>query len=350
MSFFINIYMIPQYGNVIGIVVQNNDPQKRGRVKVFIPYISLNLYDNWDNLNVDKSFNKLSDPYIKDVIDKIKDRLPWANCASPIIGEVGSSYYDSYNKKTLFGDDSSKTGDKPSVNNLPQVDDFDVEYDTNKYSKSAKGLFSIPKVGSKVWCFFENGNINHPVYFATAYDESDWGSIYSDADYPDTLENFSTNDKGSHSTTYQNKMTISQKGGIIEIINTDNNESIKISQYNGSFYIIGNDDTYEFNVNNKHTLTNNDDTLTIKGNQNTSIKNNKSIIIGGNINIVIEKNANVEIHGNLFANVNGNADITIEKSANIYAEEEINIESGGEMNITSGGIMTLQSPRIDLNP
>lgn len=31
------------------------------------------------------------------------------------------------------------------------------------------GMFSYPDVGSVVWCFFQNGDQNYPVYFATTY-------------------------------------------------------------------------------------------------------------------------------------------------------------------------------------
>lgn len=31
------------------------------------------------------------------------------------------------------------------------------------------GMYSIPDVGAVVWCFFQNGDQNLPVYFATTY-------------------------------------------------------------------------------------------------------------------------------------------------------------------------------------
>ena len=36
-------------GNFLGMVIQNNDPEKRGRVKVFIPHLSAVLYENWNH-------------------------------------------------------------------------------------------------------------------------------------------------------------------------------------------------------------------------------------------------------------------------------------------------------------
>ena len=47
-------------GNYLGIVVQNNDPLKKGRVKVFIPHLSATLYENWADL--DPNTNEATDP------------------------------------------------------------------------------------------------------------------------------------------------------------------------------------------------------------------------------------------------------------------------------------------------
>jgi len=37
-------------GNYLALVVQNNDPEKRGRVKVFIPHVSYGIYKNWTEI------------------------------------------------------------------------------------------------------------------------------------------------------------------------------------------------------------------------------------------------------------------------------------------------------------
>ena len=40
-----------------GIVVQNDDPEKMGRVKVFVPQVNMTLYDGWNNdRDTDKKF------------------------------------------------------------------------------------------------------------------------------------------------------------------------------------------------------------------------------------------------------------------------------------------------------
>ena len=44
------------YGNYIGIVIQNNDPDQAGKVKVFVPHISPTVYNQWINNSTNKSF------------------------------------------------------------------------------------------------------------------------------------------------------------------------------------------------------------------------------------------------------------------------------------------------------
>ena len=44
------------YGNYLGIVVQNNDPARKGRVKIFVPHISPSVYSGWNEINRDKKF------------------------------------------------------------------------------------------------------------------------------------------------------------------------------------------------------------------------------------------------------------------------------------------------------
>jgi len=312
---------------ILGVVVQNNDPKKRGRVKVFIPHLSLNLYDKWDNLNDDKSFEFLSDPKIKDVIEEVKGQLPWANYAAPIMGENGNHYYDAASDKP-----STKSDSKPAANyeKTPSTDAYDNAYTPTALNDAAKGLFSIPKVGSRVWVFFENGNPNRPVYFATAYSQSDWDSINTDGNYPDELEN---NPEGSDKT-HRNKMVISQRGGVIEINNTETEESIKISQYNGSFKIWNNAETKEFVEGTERKL--------VQGSSFTSIVNDENKTIQKNQNIFIDVDKNITV-GN-------NSVVTIGKDSviNIGKDSVINVE--GTCDITSKGDMKLQAPNIYLRP
>ena len=48
-------------------------------------------------------------------------------------------------------------------------------------SHTENGLFFYPAVGTYVWGFFANGDINYPVYFAASLDNEDNRTMYNDA-------------------------------------------------------------------------------------------------------------------------------------------------------------------------
>lgn len=44
------------YGNYVGIVIQNNDPDKAGRVKIFVPHVTASVYKKWVETKINKKF------------------------------------------------------------------------------------------------------------------------------------------------------------------------------------------------------------------------------------------------------------------------------------------------------
>ena len=264
------------FGNYLGIVVQNNDPDKGGKVKVWIPHISPTVYKNWDEKDESKSFKfigKNINSDLTDIIEDLKKILPWAESASPIIGSIAPGRYNAYEQKATISDsnrldtaypeeieskyklNSDGIGEKPAhkyeVHSLKVSDAFTdkdkvkfnnlnkfaYNYVPSSYSNSAKGSFSIPNVGSYVWCFCVGGDPNSLVYFATTHGADEWKSIYKNfdcdgLDYPGSYENKSkdSDPNYNHNTeTYRNKYVINQKGGTIEIVSSDNRESLKLT-------------------------------------------------------------------------------------------------------------------------
>jgi len=214
------------YGNYLGIVVQNNDPLRRGRVKVFVPHVSPSVYSGWNEINRDKKFKfigKNLNSDLTDVLDDLKKILPWANCASPLAGENTSGRYNASiaagsisdtSKKDKFLSNTANTninqssltkysqnydniGEKPGnvfdINyfklkdafnnpddtNVNNVNKFSYNYTPDIYSSGAKGSFAIPCVGAHLWVFFVAGDPLKPIYFASSFGEADWSSIYS---------------------------------------------------------------------------------------------------------------------------------------------------------------------------
>ena len=86
-------------GNYLGIVIQNNDPKSRGRVKIFVPHISPTVYKNWNEVPEDKKFKFLGanlDSSLNDIYEDLKLILPWSICASPLTGEMTSGRFNAF--------------------------------------------------------------------------------------------------------------------------------------------------------------------------------------------------------------------------------------------------------------
>lgn len=236
----------------LGIVVQNNDPEYRGRVKVWVPYANATVYNKWNSLKEDKSFkfpgtNIESD--LSSILEELKGDLPWAEQVSPLVGAVASGVYNSNSDTATVSDapfqfslsavNTSPTlpelqlnpegiGEKPgfvyqkygtisatqeeaevqsSTTTLPvdaftntaatnanQLNQYGNSYQPSTYSNAAKGLFAVPNVGAHVWVMFLDGMSSYPIYFGASFGADDFNSIFkteSDAyqDYPQTYEN-----------------------------------------------------------------------------------------------------------------------------------------------------------------
>jgi hypothetical protein len=333
------------FGNYLGIVVQNNDPYRRGRVKVFVPHVSPSVYSGWNELNKDKKFKfigKNLNSDLTDILEDLKKILPWAECASPLVGEntsgrfnaslVAGSISDSSKKSSFLSNISGSSpgsntslsqnydniGEKPGntfdinyfrlkdaftnpgENNVNNINKHSFNYTPDVYSNSAKGSFSIPAVGSHLWVFFAAGNPLKPVYFASSFGTSDWNSIYYTGsagdtsnnnvradlgiDYPGTFENKNTNstELTYNAETYRNKFVINQKGGTLAFVNTDNKESVKLSHYSGSFKEMNNFTSIELATKNDQKLVLEDSFLTVRGDRNEFTERDYDLNVVGN--------------------------------------------------------------------
>ena len=336
-------------GNYLGIVVQNNDPEQRGRVKVYIPHINAQIYDNWDNLQYrksdgsirfkDKKFKSIGSnvaPEVASVIDDVKVKLPWAECAAPLMGESASGRYNAHTSVSTISDSArldttipvkKDTDQYTDVNTKYKLNDeglgespgyryevatppidgfttalsgcgspvnvnkFSSQYKPSTYSNKSKGVFSVPNVGTHVWVWHEDGNPMKPVYFAVSHGREDWQGIHECSkdgahgiDMPGTYENKSKKSDPSynHNTeTYRNKFVFNQKGGAIEICSTDNRELLKMTHYSGSFKEFNNYTTTEFAANNDQKLVNEDMFLTVNGSRNELVGEEYDLIVRG---------------------------------------------------------------------
>jgi hypothetical protein len=330
-------------GNYLGIVVQNNDPLKRGRVKVFVPHVSPTVYKGWTEVIRDKKFkfvgvNTYSD--LTDIVEDLKKVLPWAECAAPLAGESSSGRYSIYKNTGTISDSNrldttvsnvssceinpkiltkytqnlDNIGEKPAnlydtyaykINdaftdpaetNVNNVNKYSYNYTPEAYSNSAKGAFAVPSVGSHLWVFFAGGEPMRPIYFATSFGAEDWNSIYQQSsdtenpdpstDYPGEYENKRLKNENNYSPnieTYRNKYVINQKGGTLSFVNTDNRETLKLTHFSGSFKEFNNFTNIELASKNDQKLVLEDSFLTIRGDRNEFTQRDYDNVIKGNL-------------------------------------------------------------------
>jgi len=321
----------PKYfGNYMGIVVQNNDPQYRGRVKVFVPHVTPTVYKNWiENSDqkpaVDRVFKFIGSNVGSDltnIIDDLKLILPWAEVASPITGESSAGRYHASSKKattsdgsnfnylfgsspTTYSQNSDNIAEKPGhifdmatvnladafnnpqLTNVNNVNKLSFNYTPECYSNSGKGSFAVPNVGSHVWVFFNAGDPLKPVIFSVSHGASEWNSIYDATvgqpglDYPGEWENTSKNSGTINAETYRNKYVINQKGGTLAFVNTDNRELLKLTHYSGSFKEFNNQANIELATNNDQKLVLGDMFETIRGTRNEFTQRDFDCVVAG---------------------------------------------------------------------
>lgn len=324
-----------------GIVVQNNDPEMRGRVKVLVPEHAPSVY----SLNQDtmegvilkfKNIHRMASVEIDTALDKIREALPWAEQASPLVGGISSGLYNyktrsANNQDGGFPPDPSPAAppvdvpdpvpitDDPVVTNTTktspetyrgpnrfvgndmemdpfgetkvngnhQVNPLTAQYQPSNYSGMARGLFSIPNVGAQVYVFYDHSDSTHPVYFAAAFGQSDWRRIYTMSeddktgnaiDYPWPYENNPDGDNG----TFRSKMVLNTNKHSVEFIDTDRHESVKLNAFSGSFKEFSNDATIELAVANDQKMVMGDQYLTTSGNQTSYVGYDREEITNGN--------------------------------------------------------------------
>jgi hypothetical protein len=218
-----------------GIVVKNNDPLRLNRVKVYISELSNQPYENWfenhDEINVKTpGVNNVGDNWMDTaVFEEIANNIPWAEPCFPLFGEGGGSRYFEQEKIATISDsnyiegfqilnDKSPTietgGFSPAflyenmgtavsdsfsnpIDNLSgQCNPYSFAYKPSKHVNKAKGMFSIPEVGTKVWVFHWLGELNYPIYFGIMHDSRELSlmndtnnAIKSSPTYPVDFEN-----------------------------------------------------------------------------------------------------------------------------------------------------------------
>lgn len=134
----------PLFGNYIGIVVNREDPEYRGRVQVWIPHLSNTLHTEWNDELKNKSFKHIHDSGSLDpkLIEELQNVLPWAECAAPIFGGGTSATFNQETGRTHTN--PLQTLGTPSYDNVspltdPTLKGFLNESNTNAGKARAAG-------------------------------------------------------------------------------------------------------------------------------------------------------------------------------------------------------------------
>jgi hypothetical protein len=219
-----------------GIVVKNNDPEKLNRVKIYIPEISNQPFDDWfekyDSIDVKfPGLNNDTMPWVDTkIFEEMSKLIPWAEPCYPLFGESGNGRYwtdketslitdanysdgfnvndtvppnitnGSYSPAYLYENATTAVSDafsEPIHNCGVNCNPYSFNYKPTKYVNKAKGIFGIPEVGAKLWLFHREGDLNFPIYFGVSHDFRELTLINNtDNDnnispsYPGSMESF----------------------------------------------------------------------------------------------------------------------------------------------------------------
>jgi hypothetical protein len=211
-----------------GVVVRNDDPLQMSRVKVFIPEISNQPFDNWyaeyEQMILKLPGNNDENGNWSDIniFDEIIKKLPWAEIMYPVIGESSNARYFSDTGTSTISDANYPENFNKIDNNPPNLIDgsfapaylydnyqtsvmdsmtnpttnwtvknnpYSACYRPNKNTNMTKGLIGIPEIGAKVWVTHNMGDLNFPIVIGVMQDLRSLKNINYNNNYPRNSEN-----------------------------------------------------------------------------------------------------------------------------------------------------------------
>jgi hypothetical protein len=368
------------YGNHLGIVIDNDDPENRNRIQIYIPHLTNTLYKNWNERLLNKVFKHVAqdDVFTDDVLERLKKSLPWAECASPIFGGSTGAVHNPVTRKTSRVSEPEETFKEPNPDLPPpdagssggqgetqtgtivepelptesgeaspvqlnqpikELTEEELSPDKNIDAKlnpnpslqesnlfgentdessqpvanlnpnpnqisdstvggigSSVGFYSTPLIGAKVWVFFHGGDVQRPVYFATALTSEDYRNVKQNAS-PSPKENVNEKVFASinqlkappGSLTFQSDVENHPTMGVI------NNSSVTLENMFGSFLKFVRGDTVFNTQGNLTEMVFVNKWSTVKGIYQKIVGNDKNEYIQGDLKILVGEQTDEQV-------------------------------------------------------
>jgi hypothetical protein len=275
------------YGNYRAKVVNNRDPEKFGRVKVWIP----------------------------DLMPQISDSQGlWARPANnPIGGRNKPANTPRKPRQTRGG----------SI-----IEEFEYEEELDEFNRQNPQLYMgssyIPAIGSWTWIFFEAGNINRPYYF---------GAL--------DIENAKVLAENQLGENYEKKWTLIKSHTGKAIVVSDDPDDQRVEITGSKIDLADPPSGDEYSV---YAITGNQTTILL----DERYKKEKILIKSYNgdyihfdiddqdLEIQFSRDIHIKCGGNFYLTAGGEMHFLSGKSIMMTAKDEYNLVSGHRMNIESG--------------
>lgn len=337
-------------GNYRAIVEDTTDPMNAGRVRIRI-------------------FGVHSpDPTVTPT-----EQLPWAEPALSLYYSGGilndKDINDEVDSDGRYTPKKDITADVPARNVTQLTPSTGNWEDAIMNACGAGGIYTVPRLGSIVWIFFDGGNHVYPKYWATAPRALDWERQRQKIDdliaekrdqiaklkediTPDTVEY-----EGSGTATANAKVATkipSPKMWLHQLSDINNGDITSITSAFGATYIIvnknGKERLYVFNKGSAQYVDEQGQTKTLIGistNSGSDQNNDYQMMVGNNVEIHLLGDYNVYAKNNIFLETEGNVEINSKTNVGIVAREgdidilvkkgHCNIDVEGNCNVRSGG-------------
>lgn len=218
-----------------GIIVQNNDPLKAGRIKVFVPSVNTNLLDKWiKNKSEDDMWNHIGENvngFNEEVLNKLKMYLPWGEVMSPLFGMNSNGFFFSPKKVSTISNDSNL-----SSQNKNNTDSPDCQQETKNAANNFKSSGNVS--GNTPSNNLSNGVLNNVQVSTFGYPSDPY------------LDSASAKGIGNHSNAMTSGQSVALSESSAKKLGVTPGDKLLVTFSNGNSQVVTYDDTIPPNYSN----------------------------------------------------------------------------------------------------